>query len=129
MWGTLKIWPCPLTNGYSRRQCQPALVQKTLVQKSHERLKWRPYKVTGLFSMSIQAKKTNKQKKWPTWLRARAFYGQPKAALRHFHPSGEPTHLPASHLFCSHRTCLQGKIPQVTSPAEILTTTEDVISS
>ncbi len=53
--------------------------------------------------------------KRPTRLQAR---DPPKDALRHFHPLGEPTHLPASHTFCSRRTYLQGKIPQVTSPAE-----------
>ncbi len=59
---------------------------------------------------------------------SKGFLRPSKATLRHFHPSDEPTHLPASHPFCSHRTYLQGNIPQVTSPAEILTTAIDIIS-
>ncbi len=72
--------------------------------------------------MSIHAKK---QEKWPTWLRAGAFYTPSKAALRHFHPTGEPTQFPMPNPFCSCRTHLQGKNSptRVTSSAEILTTT------
>ncbi len=80
--------------------------------------------MTGLFPTSIHAK----TRETAHTARARAVYCPPKAALRHFLPSGEPTHLPASDPFCSRRTYLQGKIPQVTSPAEILTTAIDIIS-
>ncbi len=61
--------------------------------------------------------------------RARAFYGPYKAAPRNFDRAGEPTHLPMSHSFCSCRNYLQGKIPLVTSLAEILMTTIVAIGS
>ncbi len=121
-WVSSRTWPRPLTNEYSHGQYLPALAQR----KATDAWNGGPTRWQGCFLHPFMQKD---ERKLPTRLRARAFYGPPKAALRHFHPSGECTHLPTSHPFCSCRTYLQGKTPRVTSPAEILRTAIDFISS
>ncbi len=85
-----------------------------------------PTRWQGCYLRPVMQKTQEKRPTYPA--PSKGFVQATQGSTTPFSPLGEFTHLPVSHPFCSCRTYLQGKIPQVTSPPEILTMAIDVIS-